>query len=185
MLGLENPNSSYMILSSDNLDQMVSVLYAKDYQILPIKGYYEGSFEDSVMAFTSAGNEDLRRDALFLLNKFNQDCAIVKYLGESDAKKVFFDGSEEPMGIVMYNTDSSNRSYIHSGISFSFVEKMRYWKPKNAEELKAGMVIEYMNNNRWHEKIVVNPREEWEKMYKLLIKYEKLRVPAKQEKIYS
>jgi len=45
--------------------------------------------------------------------------------------------------------------------------------------------VEYMNNNRWHERIVVNPKDEWEKMYKLLMKYEKLRVPSKQEKIYS
>ena len=89
------------------------------------------------------------------------------------------------MGIVMYNTDSSNKSYIHGGISFSFVEKMKYWMPKDADDLKAGMIVEYMNNNRWHEKIVVDPREEWEKMYRLLLKYEKIRVPAKQEKIYS
>ena len=185
MLGLEQPNTSYIILSSDSLDQMVSVLYAKEYRILPIKGFYEGNFEDSIMAFGSGDNEELRRDAIFLLNKFGQDCAIVKYLGESDAKKVFRDGSEDPMGIVMYNTESSNKSYIHGGISFSFVEKMRYWMPKGADDLKAGMIVEYMNNNRWHEKIVVNPREEWEKMYRLLLKYEKLRVPAKQEKIYS
>lgn len=185
MLGLEQPNTSYIILSSDSLDQMVSVLYAKEYKILHIKGFYEGKFEDSIMAFGTGDNDDLRRDTIFLLNKFGQNCTIVKYLGESDAKKVFFNGSEEPLGLIMYNTDSSNKSYIHGGISFSFVEKMRYWKPRNSEELKTGMIVEYMNNNKWHEKIVVDPKEEWEKMYKLLLKYEKLRVPTKQEKIFS
>lgn len=178
MLGLEQPNTSYMILSSNHLDQMISVLYAKGYQILPIKGYYEGNFEDSIMAFTESGNDDLRRDTIFLLNKFGQDCAILKYLGESEAKKIYFDGSKQPMGVVMYNTDSKNKSYIHSGISFSFVEKMRYWTPKSPTDIKSGMIVEYMNNNKWYEKIVVNPLDEWEKMYKLLLKYNKLRVPA-------
>ena len=180
MLGLEQPNTSYMLISSsENLDQITSVLYAKNYQILPIKGYFEGMFEDSIMAFGRTDNDELRNDILFLLGHFNEKNAIVKYLGESDAKKVFFNGSEEPLEIVMYNTNESNKSYIHSGISFSFVEKTRYWKPRSHEDLKIGMVVEYQNNNKWYERIVRNPKEEWEKLYKLLTKYDKVRIPAK------
>jgi hypothetical protein len=180
MLGLEQPNTSYMLISSsDNLDQITSVLYAKNYQILPIKGYFEGVFEDSIMAFGRTDNEELRNDILFLLGHFNEKNAIVKYLGEPEAKRVFFNGSEEPLDIVMYNTNESNKSYIHSGISFSFVEKTRYWKPRSQEDLKIGMVVEYQNNNKWYERIVRNPKEEWEKLYKLLTKYDKVRIPAK------
>jgi hypothetical protein len=180
MLGLEQPNTSYMLISSsENLDQITSVLYAKNYQILPIKGYFEGMFEDSIMAFGRTDNDELRNDILFLLGHFNEKNAIIKYLGESEAKRVFFNGSEEPLEIVMYNTNESNKSYIHSGISFSFVEKTRYWKPKSQEDLKIGMVVEYQNNNKWYERIVRNPKEEWEKLYKLLTKYDKVRIPAK------
>jgi hypothetical protein len=180
MLGLEQPNTSYMLISSsDNLDQIISVLYAKNYQVLPIKGYFEGVFEDSIMAFGRVENDDLRNDALFILGHFNEKTTIVKYLGESEAKKVFFNGSEEPMEIVMFNTNESNKSYIHSGISFSFVEKTRYWKPKSQDDLKIGMIIEYQNNNKWCERIVRNPNEEWEKLYKLLTKYDKVRIPTK------
>ena len=180
MLGLEQPNTSYMLISSpNNLDQITSVLYAKNYQILTIKGYFEGKFEDSIMAFGRVENENLRNDTLFILGQFNEKNIIVKYLGESDAKKVFFNGSEEPMEIVMFNTNESYKSYIHSGISFSFVEKTRYWKPKSQEDLKIGMVVEYQNNNKWYERIVRNPKEEWEKLYKLLTKYDKVRIPAK------
>lgn len=179
MLGLEQPNISYMLISSENLDQITSVLYAKNYQILPIKGYFEGVFEDSIMAFGRTDNEELRNDALFLLGHFNEKNAIVKYLGESEAKRVFFNGSEEPLDIVMYNTNESNKSYIHSGISFSFIEKTRYWKPRSQDDLKVGMVVEYQNNNKWYERIVRNPKEEWEKLYKLLTKYDKVRIPAK------
>ncbi len=78
----------------------------------------------------------------------------------------------------MYNTDSENRSYLHNGVSFSFVEAKRYWKPKSAEDLKIGMVVEYMNNNKWFEKKIQNPKDEWDKMYKLLLKYDRLRVSA-------
>jgi hypothetical protein len=180
MLGLEQPNTSYMLISSsENLDQITSVLYAKNYQILPIKGYFEGVFEDSIMAFGRTDNDEIRNDVLFLLGHFNEKNAIIKYLGESEAKRVFFNGSEEPLEIVMYNTNESNKSYIHSGISFSFVEKTRYWIQKSQDDFKIGMVVEYQNNNKWYERIVRNPKEEWEKLYKLLTKYEKVRVPAK------
>lgn len=177
MTGLENPQSSYIILSADRLNEMISVLYAKEYQILPIKGYYKGNFEESVIAW-GPDNESLRRDTIFLLDQFHQDCAIIKYQGDSNAKKVFFDGSEQPLGLVMYNTDSENKSYLHNGVSFSFVEAKRYWIPKTMDDLKVGMIVEYMNNNKWYERKVQNPKEEWEKLYKLLIKYDKLRVSS-------
>lgn len=178
MTGLEHPNSSYMILSSQRLDDMISILYAKDYQVLPIKGYYRGQFEESIMAFGRVDNDTLRKDLIFLLNHFSEECAIIKYSGESNAKKIFRDGSERPLGILMYNTDSENMSYLHNGVSFSFVESKRYWKPTKIEDFRVGMLIEYFNNNKWYEKKVENPKDEYEKLYKLLIKYDKLRVPS-------
>lgn len=185
MLGLEHPQSSYIVISSSMREQICSVLYSKGYQLLSVAGYFEGKFDESIMAFGSGSNDDLRRDTLFLLGRFCENSAIVKYIGESDARKVFFDGSEYPMQVVMYNTDSKNKSYIHEGISFSFVEKERYWMPKRQEDIRAGMVVEYMNNNQWYERIVVDPRVEWEKMYRLLVKYEKIRIPANQDRVYS
>jgi hypothetical protein len=177
MNGLENTQSSYIILSADRLNEIISVLYSKEYQILPIQCYYKGKFEDSVIAW-GPDNESLRRDSIFLLDHFHQECAIIKYNGEQTIKKVFFNGSEQPLNLIMYNTDSENRSYLHNGVSFSFVEAKRYWKPKSAEDLKIGMVVEYMNNNKWFEKKIQNPKDEWDKMYKLLLKYDRLRVSA-------
>lgn len=178
MTGLEHPNSSYIILSSSKIDDMSSILYAKDYTVLPIKGYYRGQFEESVLAFTNSSNDDLRKDVIFLLNHLNEDCAIIKYSGDKSARKIFRDGSEHPLGLVMYNTDSDNKSYLYNGLSFSFVESKRYWKPTKAEDFRVGMVVEYLNNNKWFEKKVENPKEEYEKLYKLLIKYDKVRVAA-------
>ena len=176
MSGLEQPNTSYLIMSAENMDALTAVLWAKEYQILPIKGYYEGQFEDSVMAYKQVDNEELRRDAILLLDKYGQESAIVKYLGETEPRKIFYNGDEKPLGVVMFNTDSNNKSYLHNGVSFSFVEKARYWIPKNKHDLKPGMIVEYMNNNKWHQKRIHDLDQEWERMFNLLAKYEKLRV---------
>jgi hypothetical protein len=83
------------------------------------------------------------------------------------------------MGIVMYNTDADNMSYLNNGTSFSFVESKRYWKPTKKEDFRIGMLVEYLNNNKWCEKLVENPNDEYDKLYKLLIKYDKVRVASK------
>ena len=139
MIGLEHRDASFILLSSPKLDDMISILYAKEYQVLPIKGYYQGQYEDSVMGYGRVDNDTLRNDVLFLLNHFQEECAIIKYTGETNAKKLFRDGSEKPLGIVMYNTDSDNMSYLHNGTSFSFVESKRYWKPSKKEDFRVGM----------------------------------------------
>lgn len=177
-MNLEQPNVSYAIISSDKLNDMTSILYANDYKVIPIKGYYRGQFEESVITY-GTDNDSIRKDILFLLNHFDQECAIIKYIGESNAKKIFKDGSEKPLGIIMYNTDAENRSYLYDGVSFSFVEKARYWSPNKKEDFKIGMIVEYMNNNKWFEKKVENPDSEYEKLYKLLIKHNKIRVSVK------
>ena len=178
-MNLQEKNMSYVILSSDKLDDMISILYAKEYQIIPIKGYYRGQYEDSVIAFGRVDNDNLRKDVLFLINHFHQECAIIKYLGETSVKKIFKDGSEKPLGIVMYNTDAENISYLYNGVSFSFVEQVRYWKPTKKEDFRVGMLVEYFNKDKWYERLVEDPSQEYEKLYKLLIKYDKVRVASK------
>ena len=173
---LQLPNISYILISSPRIGDMVSILYAKDYQVIPIKGFYRGRYEDSVLASAKVDNDELRRDVILLLNQFTEDCAIIKYLHETTAKKIYKDGSERPLGIVMYNTDSENISYLYNGVSFSFVECKRYWNPTKKEDFRVGMLVEYFSNNKWIEKKVIQPEDEYEKMYKLLIKYNKLRV---------
>ena len=41
------------------------------------------------------------------------------------------------------------------------------------------MIVEYLNNNKWFEKKIENPVDEWNRMFKLLSKYDKLRVALK------
>jgi hypothetical protein len=83
------------------------------------------------------------------------------------------------MGVDIYNTDAENISYLYNGVSFSFVEQVRYWKPTKKEDFIVGMLVEYFNNNKWYEKKVEDPINEYDKIYKLMIKYDKIRVVSK------
>lgn len=178
-MNLQNPNISYLILSSGNIDDMTSVLYAKEYQILPLQSYYKEAFNESAMGYSDVDNDTLRKDTLFILNHFHQESAIIKYKGETAPKKIFRDGSEKILELNMYNTNSELVSYLYRGLSFSFVDAKRYWVPRSKEDFKAGMVVEYFNNNQWTEKVVEDPNVEWDKLYKLLLKYDKVRVQSK------
>ena len=82
------------------------------------------------------------------------------------------------MDIILYNTDSNNRSYILNGLSFSFIEEQQYYIPRKKDDFKVGMIVELFSNNKWIEKKVHNPEIEFEKMYALLMKYNKIRIPV-------
>lgn len=179
MINLTEPKLCFLIASANDIKGLISYCYAKDYYILELKGYYKGNFEDSIIAFAneSIDNDEFRKDVTRILEHFNQDCLIIKYKGETVAKKIFSDYSERPLGIVMYNTDSENVSYLYNGISFSFVEQKKTYFPKEKSEIRPGMILEYFNNKSWIEKKVgQNVEDEYEKFWKLLIKYNKVRI---------
>jgi len=67
-------------------------------------------------------------------------------------------------------------SYLYEGLSFSFKEKIRYSKPKSKDDLKIGMIVEYQNKGKWVGYEIKNPQEDYDKLFKLLIKYDKVRI---------
>ena len=188
MLNLLNKNISYLIVSSENQnlskeenkindDRICNILYSKEYKLVPVKGYYNNNYENSYIAIPSnPDNDTIRIDSIFLLDEFNQESIIVKYEGEEIAKKIEKNGSEKVMDLVLYNSDMSNRTYIYSGLSFSFVETKRHYYPKSKKDLKKGMIVEFNNNGEWKKRTINNIDVEYENMYKLLIKYKKLRI---------
>lgn len=176
MVNLKDTNISY-IISSDINSSLSSYLYSRDYYIFDIKEYFQGLFSNSIIALTGLSNDDLRRDAIHILDHFNQDSLILKYKEESTAKKIFSDGQEKPMGIVLYNTDSNYKSYIYEGVSFSFVDEQIYYFPSKKEDFKSGMIVEYFSNNKWNQKVVKNPESEYKDIYELMIRYKKVRIP--------
>jgi hypothetical protein len=187
MFNLSDPNIGYLIVSSQTdstpvsevkflSDKLSNILYAKDYTLVPVTGYYNQKYERSFIAVTADDNDRLRSDAIYLMDEFGQGSVIVKYINENNAKKILSDGSEVPMGIAIYDSELKNKTYIYNGISFSFVEQKRYYFPKEKKELKPGMIVEFFNNNKWIPRQVSDVESEYDKMYKLLMKYEKLRV---------
>jgi hypothetical protein len=189
MFNLTDPNISYILLSPENkyasqldnklsCERACSILYSKDYTVLSVTGYYEGSYEKSFLSIPSEeSNDDLRKDLIYLLECFNQECGIIKYKNEKNATKVFRNGSEKPMSLIIYNSDLNNKTYLYNGISFSFLEEKRYYFPRERKELKNGMSLEYFNNNKWVQKEVIDVNKEYDSLYKLLMKYEKIRIP--------
>lgn len=188
MFNIKDPNLSYILISPEkkeysqidnnlNCERCCSMLYSKDYTVLPIATFERGRSGRSFLAIPSINsNDELRMDSIFFLEKFGLDSVIAKYFSEDHSTRIFSDGSERSLDMSLYESGENNKIYIHSGISFCFSEKKKYFFPKNRNDLKIGMVVEFYNNNRWVSKQINNPDDEWEKMYKLLTKYNKLRV---------
>lgn len=187
MINLIDTNISYMIISGSTYQNdvllnvklnegLASILYAREYSIINLATYQSGNYDRAYIAISPDGNDELRLNAIHLMERFNQDFVIVKYLGESVPKKIKRDGSECVLDINIYDNKIDNLSYICNGISFSFSEKKRYHHLKDKGELKPGMVVEILNNKSWIPKKIINPDLEWQNMYMLLAKYDKLRV---------
>ncbi len=174
-MNLENSNISYLLLTSDKLNDVMSVLYSKEYHIIEMKEYSDGEYKDTILAYGLNDNNSIRKDILFLLEEFDIKSGVIKYLGEKNPKMIQNDGSEKLLGINNYPNNEDN-TYIYKGLSFSFCEEKRYWTPKSKNDFRTGMIVEYFNNNRWCEKLVEDPNEEWDNIYKLMLKYNKLRV---------
>lgn len=175
---LKDPKVSYLLSSSERMDNLISYLYSRDYRLLDIKGYYDNVFDDCVFAFSNLTNDELRTDALRILEGSHQESLIIKYRDDINAKRIFKDGQEIPLSVILYNTDSNNKSYIHDGVSFSFVEGKNYSFPKGRKDFKNGMIVELFSNKKWVEKKVIDVDSEYEKMYNLLIKYNKIRIAS-------
>ncbi len=186
MFSLEDKDVSYLLISpekeSNSLvdnkilsDKLQSILYSKEYNLIPVSGYYHGNYEKSFIAICPNDNNQLRRDAIQLMDSFDQECVIVKYKGEVSPKKILHDGSEKLLKISLYNGDDLNKTYLYNGLSFSFLEQRRYQFLNDKSQIKTGMVVEFLNNDVWVEKKVIDVDLEYEKMYRLLMKYGKLR----------
>lgn len=177
-MNLDNVNSSYIITSSNNIESLRSFLFGKGYSIIDITGYYNGEFEESVIAWSPINNEELKKDAKKILEIFNQDSLILKTVGNKNPTKLFRTGKERELGVIMYNTDNSNKSYLYNGISFSFQEKKSYKFLKEEFEFKKGMVVECESRDGWVEKEIKEPSIEYKNVYSILVKYNKVRILA-------
>lgn len=175
-MNLDSPDISYIISSSENIEALKSYLFGKEYSMIDIKGYYNGEFEESVISWSNIDNMELKKDAKKILEIFKQDSIIVKLKGDNFPKKIYKSGKERDLGVVMWNTDSDNKSYLYNGVSFSFQEKKAYKFLKNRGDFEVGMVVECESKNGWIEVEIKNPDLEFRDTYSVLTKYNKVRI---------
>ena len=188
MLNLLDENSSYIIINPftnyltqhENkivLERICSVLYPKNYTIFPIYSFKNSIRENSILAMCPDDNNTLRKDSIFLMDKFGQDNIIVKYKNDIEYKLIENTGEEFLLNIKLYPELNENQKlYVFNSTSFSFEKKKRYFFPSKKEDIKKGMLVEYLNEDRWIPKTINNLDLEYEKMYRLLMKYQKMRV---------
>jgi hypothetical protein len=81
VLDLENSNSSFILISSDNLEDVMSILWAKEYKVIKLKSYYKENYGDCIFTYSQIDNDQLRSDLIFLLNHLHINSAIIKYRG--------------------------------------------------------------------------------------------------------
>lgn len=186
MFNLEDKKISYIIISPEkeykslldnknSCEKLQTILYSRGYTIIPVTGYYNGKYERSFIAISTENNDIIRKDAIFLIDEFNQESVIVKYKGESSPVKLLNNGEEKLLSLSMYSDNDNNKTYLYNGLSFTFLERKRYKFLSDKNQIRVGMIVEFFNNDRWIEKEVINLDVEYERMYKLLIKYGKLR----------
>ena len=177
MLNLNESNVSYFIMSSKQIDATKTLLWAKEWEIIPLKGYYDGILEDSILAFKiNIDNKELKEEALFMLKTFDEDSCIIKYTGKKSANKLFRNGKESELSEAFFNQESINKSYLYNGVFFSFNEVKSYKIIESKDELKNGMIVEYFNNKNWTSISIFDINNEWNSFYKLLVKYKKVRI---------
>lgn len=177
-MNLTDINISYILLECNNMNALSSVLYSKNYNIIPIQSYFKGIFNESILAYSNIDNDELRNDLIFLMEEFNINSAVIKYVNESVTHRMNYDGSDCLLEVKLYNTNDDLKSYLYNGISFSYIESTRYWTPKSENDLKTGMIVEYQNKNKWNKYKIRNPHKDYEDMLKLFMKYNKVRVSS-------
>jgi len=187
-MNLDNVKSYYILISAysnqqdDYTNRIMSsnledALYLMDYKLYKLgNGTNRIAYIAHKESVTEEDNNDLRYDAIELMDKFYQNSVIVKYYNEKKPKRILQDGSERPVRITNFNGDMNN-SFYSEGASFSFVDEQEYFTPNKPTDIKEGMIVEVKNNhNEWIPREVINSEREWEKMYKILVKYNRIRI---------
>jgi hypothetical protein len=188
MFKLTDENTTYILICPEsekasklenywNCERACSVLYSKDQTVLPINELRRGKYYKNYLGISSLSNNDeIRKEYLHILEFLDLESCIIKYVGEQQPKLLHKSGQEKLLSFSTYESVEDSSIYIHDGVSFCFKEVERYFFPNKKEQLKNGMIVEYFNNNKWNKKQIDNIDEEFDKMYKLLIKYNKLRI---------
>lgn len=186
MSNLLDVSTSYILFTPDTASSEYSWICEKYTSLTHAKGYSDVELtsiggdqiynKTYISYYTQCDNDKIRRDALALLTEFDKNSIIVKYSWENKPKMILSDGSERLLDIRFYSNEITERIYIHNGISFGFETIKRFYFPSKKQDLHKNMIIELYNDTKWVEYIVDDVDSEWEDIYKIFAKYEKIRI---------
>jgi hypothetical protein len=162
-----------------NDERLNSILYSKDYRIDSLTYIRDGSMEKCLIGYppTDLTDENIRKDTLHFLNLLDIVDAIVKYRDQRDPVRINKSGQFSLLDFCLYNDISDSKDYyVDNGRLFYIKNKKRYFYLDKKEQLKKDMVVEYYNQSDWIErKVGDNINEEYDRLYRLLMKHGKLR----------
>ncbi len=174
MLDFENSNASFLICPNFS-DDVMSYLYSKSYSIFPIHKIEGDKTSENYICINNSDNISLLSDSSKLINDLDVGSVIIKYFEDSNIYEVL--KGNKRLVEVKYYSEGDEDKYLHDNYVFSFVSKKMYSFPKEKSDLKEGMIVECLSNNNWIKKSIGNVSLEYDKIYKLLIKYNKVRIP--------
>lgn len=175
-MNITDENISYVILPSDKWVQTISYLYSKDYKISEMITYENNIKDKALFTYNEVSNTELKKDTLFILDHFNIDYGYIKYNNSTEIYKIYKSGNEIPVGIQLYESSLEKKKYVLGTLSFCFEVLDKYTIVESKDQIRKGIEVEYLNNNKWNKKIVENVDSEWSELYSLLSKYKKLRI---------
>lgn len=152
--------------------KLLDNLYCFEYVVYPIMNYKGHRY---FLAYKDGNTAEFKKECLQFINNYKQDFAIVKFSGKEHPVKLYKDGTDRLLHPTIF--ENAAHSFIYNGTTFSFRESKKYHLIKSKDELSNDMIIEYLDNNKqWVERKVENVDSEYEDFYKLMIKYDKVRL---------
>lgn len=189
MFKLDNPDISFILCSpelenisllenNNRNSTLVNLLYSLDYTLIPINSSYSNTVNRYYIGLTNVDNDKLREEAIFIMEQFYMNEIYIKYKNSDNITKINKNGEEFMNIINYYDNDYSKKIFMYEGISFTLNEQKRFAIPRSKSDLKNGMIVEYLNNdNIWKERIINDINSEYDRTYRLMMKYEKIRIP--------
>ena len=158
-------------------EKATSILYSKEFIVYDLYKTNLEKTERSLFGVSeNSDNELLRRNAIYIIETFHLEKVIVKYVGDINYTEIKSDGSESGFQLITNILNEGVDNYFINGFTFRFEKLKKYNYPRFKQNLKPGMVVEYLdNNNKWKEKTIVDLEKEYDSFYQLLMKYNKLR----------
>jgi len=189
---LDEKNLSYIIISAYNsklseLDNKIQQsrledeLYHRDYTLFKgnqskVNNFFLGYKQPKDNNIVEH-NTDMKYDAIELLDVFKQEKCIIKYWNESYAKEFLYDGIEKPLCVIPYTGEETDYNMIIEDVGFSFSPKKMYKLVESKSDLLKYSIVEIQNNQgEWIEKKIIDLDVEYERLYKVMLKYKKVRV---------